>query len=1127
MVTNMEACWACQAELPSGARFCPACGTRVQARRVGEERKVVTVLFADLVDSTARADRRDPEDVRATLIPFYERMRAVLERFGGQVAKFIGDAVMALFGTPVAHEDDPERGVRAALAICDAIRQLNEQHGLDWSMRVSVATGEIVIDLEARPEEGLGMAAGDILNTGFRLAEAAPINGILVDESTYRATRHIIEFTPAEPVRAKGKAFPLPAWQAIAPRARLDQMDRQRPHIPLVGRREELSLLLDAFERARGEPTSQLVTVVGVPGIGKTRLILELASELDARPENVYWRQGRSLPYGEETPFWALAEILKAHASILRTDDPAVTEEKLRQAVRQAVPEPAEAGWVISHMRPLVGLPGDPHGGGDRRSGEFAAWRRFFEGVAGYRPLVVVFEDIHWADEGLLEFIDHLAAQSTGIPLMIVCTARPLLFERHPGWGARGQPNAVRLTLEPLSDDDTATLVGMLVEDTVLPKKVERDLLARAAGNPLYAQEYVRMLVDRGFLRREADGLRLDQSEALPLPESIQGLIAARLDALPHEEKSLLQSAAVVGRAFWFGALATLSDLPHYVVSERLAALERKQFVREESLGPVSGGSRYAFHHALVRDVAYGQIPRASRADKHRRTAEWLETLKSDRADLAEMVAYHYQSALGFARVAGQDTSRLVQRTRFALRDAGDRAAAFNAWAVAKRLYGDALALWPRDSERARLLFQYGKAWFHAEGGGVEALEEAREELLLQGDGEMAAEAEVILGDLEFRQGNHDRSFARFEHALALLADAPPSLSKAHVLSTLSRFHSAAHEVDMAIRIGRQALEMAEDLGLDEVRAHALNNIGTARVVLADAGGIDDLERSLAIALTRNSLESVRAYLNLGTGLAHFGDLRGAFVVHAKGRRAAERFGDTAGMQWFAAERLWEFYWSGRWDEAVAASGALLADVEAGSARSHSEPAARLIRSWIALPRGRLDKALEDATRLRDFARQARYLQAMFPAVALRARVLASAGRHEEAWEDVTELLRVWRQSDVRIGSFWTADLAFAISQLGRDEALLAALAGAPSTRWVEAARAVATAEFEQAAALYAEIGSAPDEALARLHAGRRLLADGRGSEAKTELNRALEFHRRVRAERYVQEGEALLAAAG
>jgi class 3 adenylate cyclase/tetratricopeptide (TPR) repeat protein len=1088
---------------------------------------VVTVLFADLVGSTAQADRRDPEDVRATLVPFYQRMRAELEHFGGRVEKFIGDAVMALFGAPVAHEDDAERGVRAALAIRDAIAELNEHRGLELNVRVSVATGEAVIDLRARPEEGQGMAAGDIVNTGFRLAEAAPVNGILVDESTYRATRRVIEFSPSEPVQAKGKAAPLFVWQAIAPRVRFGEAELQATQIPLVGRREELRRLLEAFDRTRATRTPQLVTVTGPPGIGKSRLILELVSELNARPDSMYWRQGRSLPYGEETPFWALGEILKVHAGILRTDDQAATEKKLRQAVRDAVPEADEAEWIVSQMRLLVGLTGSAHNGGDRRSGEFAAWRRFFERLAAHRPLVIVFEDIHWADEGLLEFIDHLAAQSLGVRLLIVCTARPVIFERHPGWGGGDQPNSMLVTLEPLSHDDTAALVASLLGDAILPEDAQRDLLARAAGNPLYAEEYARMLVDRGFLRRDADGVRLERLEAFPVPESIQGLIAARLDALPLEEKSLLQSAAVVGRAFWFGSLTKLSGLPQYVVGERLAALERKEFVRKERLWPATGGSRYVFHHVLVRDVAYGQIPRADRAERHRLAAEWLERLKSDRADLAEMLAHHYESALGFARAAGQDTSRLAHRTRLALRDAGDRAAALNAWGTAKRLYADSVALWPRDSERARLLFHYGKAWFRAEGGGGEVLEEALHELLVQGNSELAAEAEVMLGELRFRQGDRDGAFVRFEHALALLADAPPSLSKAHVLSTLSRFHSVARETDSAIRIGRQALKMAEELGFDEVRAHALNNIGIARAARADAGGIDDLEHSLAIALERNSPESIRAYLNLGTVLADFGDLRRMFTVHAEGRRAAERFGDRAGMQWFAAERLWELYWRGGWDEAVVASGELLAEAEAGSPRAHFEPGARLVRGWVALPRGQFDQALEDAARLCDFARGARYLQSMFPALALRARILASVGRNEEAWADAAELLQIWRQSNVRIGSYWTADLAFAVSQLGRDEDLLAALvATAPSTPWVAAARAVATSEFAQAAALYAEIGSLPDEALARLCNARRLVADGRREEASVELDRALAFHRRVKAERYVQEGEELLATA-
>jgi class 3 adenylate cyclase/tetratricopeptide (TPR) repeat protein len=1088
---------------------------------------VVTVLFADLVGSTALGDQRDPEDIRATLVPFSQRMRAELEHFGGRVEKFIGDAVLALFGAPIAHEDDPERGVRAALAIRDAMAELSEQRGLELSVRVSVATGEAVIDLQARPEEGQGMAAGDVMNTGYRIAEAAPVNGILVDESTFRATRRVIEYRASDPVRAKGKAAPLFVWQAIALRVNPGQPGQPGLPVadtPLVGRQEELGQLLAAFERTREERTPQLVTIAGVPGIGKSRMILELVAELDARPETVYWRQGRSLPYGEETPFWALAEILKAHAGIVRADDPAATEAKLRRAVAAAVPDADKAEWVVRHMRALVGLPGEAHGHGDRRIGEFPAWRRFLEGLAAQLPLLLVFEDIHWADEGLLEFIDYLASQSSGVPLLIVCTARPAIFERHPGWGGGGQPS-VLLTLEPLSPVATADLVASLLGDATLPEDAERDLLARAEGNPLYAREYSRMLVDRGFLRPGADGWQLGRLEQLPLPESIQGLIAARLDALSLEEKSLLQSAAVVGRTFWFGSLAKLSGLPQYVVGERLATLERKDFVRKEQLWPAAGGSRYAFHHVLVRDVAYGQIPRVRRGEQHRLTAEWLETLKSDRADLAELLAHHYQRALALARASGQDASQLTQRTRLALRDAGDRAAALNAWATAKRLYAEALTLWPGDAERGRLLFHHGKAWFRTEGGGGEVLEEALQELLEQGDSELATEAEVMLGELRFRHGDRDGAFARFEHALVLLADAPPSLSKAYALSTLARFHAVALEPDTAIRIGRQALRMADDLGLDEVRAHALTNIGTARVARADPGGIDDLERSLAITLARDSPESVRTYLNLGTNLADLGDLRRTFTVHAEGRRAAERFGDQAGMQWFAAERLWELYWRGGWDEAVTTASVLLADAEAGSPRSHSEPGARLVRAWIALARGRLDEALEDATRLRDFAREARDLQSMFPALASRARILASAGRYDEARADAAELVRIWQQSQVAIGSYWTADFAFAVSLLGRDEEFLAPLTAAPSTPWVAAARAVAAWEFEQAAARYAEIGSLPDEALARLCAGRQLVALGRREAARAELDRALAFHRGVRALRYVQEGEALLAA--
>src|SRR3954447_5134768 len=574
----MAVCSDCGSELPQAARFCAACGRPVEvAAGAREERKVVTVLFVDLVGSTAQADRRDPEDVRATLVPFYDGLRADIERFEGRVEKFIGDAVMGLFGAPVAHEDDAERAVRAALDIRGTIARLNAERGLSLQVRVSVSTGEAIVDLQAL-EEGHGMAAGDVMNTGFRLAEAASVNGILVDETTYRATQQVIEFREADPVRAKGKGVPLLVWEVAGSRGGYGDVDPRRPRLPFVGRREPLQELHEALDRARSAARAQLVTVIGVAGIGKSRLLLELASELDARPgEILYWRQGRSLPYGEETPFWALAEIVKAHAGILRTDDPNAAEEKLRRAIGHALPDEQEAVWVESRARALVGLSGaDDHG----RLESFAAWRRLFEGLAGHRPVVLVFEDVHWADEGLLEFIDHLAAWATGGPLLIVCTARPAIFERHPGWGTAHASSSV-ITLAPLSDDETSAVVTALLGDGV-PETVQRDLLEHAEGNPLYAGEYARMLVDRGFLRREDGAWRVEADEELPLPESVQAIIAARVDALPPDEKRLLQAAAVVGRVFWVGAVAALTRLPHYVVGERLERLEAKAFLRRD-----------------------------------------------------------------------------------------------------------------------------------------------------------------------------------------------------------------------------------------------------------------------------------------------------------------------------------------------------------------------------------------------------------------------------------------------------------------------------------------------------------------------------------------------------------------
>ncbi|MFY9588587.1 MAG: AAA family ATPase [Actinomycetota bacterium] len=387
------------------------------------ERKVVTVLFADLAGFTSLAEEMDPEDVAALLDPYHARLKAEIERFGGTVEKFIGDAVMAIFGAPAGHEDDPERAVRAALRIRDwaADDQIE--------LRVGINTGEALVTLDANPTEGETMAAGDVVNTAARLQSSAPIGGILVGEQTYRSTSKAIDYIEAEPVVAKGKAQPVAAWQAVSARARATVEHVQGAS--LVGRQRELDLLTGSLDRARQERSSQLVTLIGVPGIGKSRLVLELYGRIETETDITSWRHGRCLPYGDGVTFWALAEMVKAQAGILEDDDEAETARKLHAAV--------DDPWIESHLRTLVGLPGGAEGGGDRRDEAFTAWRRFLEGLAEERPLVLVFEDLHWADDDLLDFIDHLVDWATGVPLLVVCSARPELLARRPGWGGGTQ----------------------------------------------------------------------------------------------------------------------------------------------------------------------------------------------------------------------------------------------------------------------------------------------------------------------------------------------------------------------------------------------------------------------------------------------------------------------------------------------------------------------------------------------------------------------------------------------------------------------------------------------------------------------------------------------------------------
>ncbi|MGH3110141.1 MAG: ATP-binding protein, partial [Gaiellaceae bacterium] len=654
----MQVCPACGEENLERARFCFSCGVALaETPSAGEERKVVSILFVDLVGFTDRSDRADPEDVRALLRPYHERVKADIERFGGTVEKFIGDAVMAVFGAPVAHEDDAERAVRSALRILDTIEELRAE-GLEISVRSAVTTGEAVVALGARPERGEGMVTGDVVNTAARLQSAAPVGGVIVDEPTMHSTRSAITFEQLEPIEAKGKAAPIPVWQATHARARVGQPEAGTP-TPFVGREHERTLLFETFLRAERESSVQLVTVVGEPGIGKSRLVTELRTALDDRPEIVTWRHGRCLPYGEGITFWALGEIVKSEAGILESDDAHEAKAKLDETLAGLFADDAERTWFGSRLGPLVGAGSD--GSSVSREEAFTAWRRFLEAMAARRPCVLVVEDLHWADGALLEFLEHLLDWSMPVPLLLLCTARPELFERQPSWGG-GKRNATTISLAPLSTEEAGRLLQLLLDRTLLPADTQAALLERAGGNPLYAEQFARMLAERGDV------------EEITMPETIQALVAARLDTLRPDLKGFLHDAAVVGRVFWSGAVAALAERDRDEVRRGLNELVHREFVRPIRASSIEGEDEFSFWHALVRDVAYQQIPRAPRADKHVAAAAWIAVAAGERLDdHAEILVHHHEQALRLAQAAGQERPDVQDALVRFLLLAGDR----------------------------------------------------------------------------------------------------------------------------------------------------------------------------------------------------------------------------------------------------------------------------------------------------------------------------------------------------------------------------------------------------------------------------------------------------------------------
>ena len=1084
----MVTCPACGRENPEGFAFCGMCGAALApaAAPPREERKVVTILFTDLVGSTARAEGLDPEDVRATLSAYYARLRAELERHGGTVEKFIGDAVMAVFGAPVAHEDDPERAVRAALAIRDSI-------GEELQIRTAVNTGEALVALGARPVEGEGMVSGDVVNTTARLQGAAPVNGILVGEGTYRATRHVVEYRDAPAVEAKGKSEPVKVWEAVAVRSRLGSDVEERLRTPLVGRERERSLLADAFGRARSEQSVQLLTLVGVPGIGKSRLVAELFHVVDAEPDLIAWRQGRSLPYGESVAYSALGEIVKSHAGILVSDSLETAETKLAETVAGLVEDEDERAWLAEHARPLLGLEGAER---PDRDEAFGAWRRFLEAAAEQHPLVLVFEDLHWADDGLLDFVDHLADWATTVPLLVVGTARPELLDRRPGWGG-GKLNAFTLSLGALTDDDTARLLQHLVDRVVLDVDAQRAVLQRAEGNPLYAEEYARLLAEH------------DAPGDLPLPETVQGLIAARIDALAPAEKAFLQDASVVGKVFWPGALGNPDG-------ELVHALERKEFIRRDRRSSIAGETQYAFRHALVRDVAYGQIPRPQRIERHRRAAEWITSLASDRGeDRAEMLAHHYREALALGSAAGIDVSDLRGPAQKAFADAAARALSLSAWPAAVQLGEEALELTDPDApDRPRIQLTVAYATWYVKRDDPELIASAVEGFLAREDLASAAEASALLARVLGNRGDAAGSQAAGERAVELARRVPSSSATAGAIAQYASITIVQQrDSATAVELAREALALAEEIGDASVAARALNTIGLARVHEGDAEGIRDLERSVEVSLAAGASGGAGSALNnLAAALSTVGRLSDGLARLDEARAVYERHGSTASLIWNDAAQVEYLDVLGNLAGVLAGAAPFLSHPDAED--RYTAPSILGAQARALLVRGEVGPALADAERAVALLRARGHDAQMSGGVlGVAARCVRAAGRDDEADELLGECLE-WSRLASEDAIY---DLPLHLVELGRGGEYLALTENRRGFLWQQAGRAAGAGDFAAAAELYGRIGAAFVEAWAGL------LAAEHGDTA--HLDAALAYFEAQRATPYAERCRALLQA--
>jgi predicted ATPase/class 3 adenylate cyclase len=1137
------ACARCGAANEPGERYCGECGGPLgvdagpaSAERSGAELRLVSVLFADLVGFTALSERRDAEEVRDLLSRYFDTCRKLIGLYGGTIEKFIGDAVMAVWGAPVAKEDDAERAVRAALDLVAAVAALGEEAGVGGlQARAGVLSGEAAVTIGAA---GQGMVAGDLVNTASRIQTAAAPSAVLVGEATRRASEAAIAYVDAGSHELKGKIEPVPLWRAMrVVGGRGGALKSVGLEPPFVGRERELRMLKELFHATAEEARAHLLSVVGIAGIGKSRLSWEFFKYLDGLSETALWHRGRCLSYGEGVTYWALADMVRMRAGILEGEEPDSALAKLRSTTGEYVLDEDERRWIEPRLAHLLGLE-------DRSSRDpddlFGAWRLFFERLSESQTVVMVFEDLQWADPTLLDFIEYLLDWARKHRLFILTLARPELSDRRPDWGG-GKRGFTSLYLEPLPPEAMGALLAGLVPG--LPDTLHAKILERAEGVPLYAVETVRMLLDRGLLVQEGGEYRVGGDvDALDVPETLHALILARLDGLTREERSLLQDAAVMGKTFSRDALTSLTALDAANIGPILASLVRKELLSTQSDPRSPERGQYGFLQDLVRRVAYDTLAKKDRKARHLAAAASLETSWGEEDEIAEVVASHLVQAFRLAPDA-DDAGQIRSRAQAMLVRAGERSASLGAHQQAKRYFQEAADLAGDPASRAELLERAGVAAHDISLDEAHTLfEEAVRVFDSQGQKRAAARVSARLGEVLWEQHHIDEALDRMEASFALLSGEQEDENLAFLAAQLARIlYFRGNLQEGAARVDT-ALVIAEKLALPEVLSMALQ---TKALLLLSQGRPEEaralLKHALDTALEHElALPALRGYVNLSYVNAVRDRYEEALEIERSGISLARRVGHRFHESFLMAHMCTMRWVQGRWDEAFA-----LADE-----MPHEGPGPRTISPALMhmhRSRGEMDQ-LEIVWRGQQHLAASKDVQDA-SAFALMSAIRANGiGEHAGALRSATEALDTHQTQgmhhpNVRYALVEAADAAFALNDLAAAERLQDMVASQPIGWAPPFLRAMALrirarldalqelgpaaeTSFRSSAAILREIGATVNLAVVLFEHGQWLASEGRSDDASMLLAEATQTFRDLRADWWLQRLDASPAVA-